>query len=568
MNDENNGGNDRSAVGEHSLVDGSRTSETKTGENQHHLPGKSSDKDRKLSRSISSLSDEVKTMCGFTIDDQVTLTFANADVPKGTKGVVVGFKHIDEPRIKVKFPLGTWNFKPTKLIKVLECSIDGKWDRGTICGTSLVWSSGAKADLELISRTEIKMTFNGGAAYTAVLKEDAMLHWCDGDVWQKADPEPLCPAGHALEAFATPDAGWSCDTCSNKFPLGTQLHGCKECSYDKCEECLSKADYTRVAKEAASDEPCADKIVNSSADASTSEALVSVSRAVDSARKWWAKADCTHVAKGAASDEPCADSSADVSTSEALVSVSDDQNVAGDDHSDNTSKVSTKSAHCLGGNAVVDAPANVTTEAALDTKVRRGVIVRLHGLESQAHLNGMLGLVLYPGKDDRWAVHLDSEESGAFRNVRGQNLEFVCCGGAAQPLDTHQNLPTEEASAGLSLFQQGGPIAAGKRKHECLDAADSLQSSLAEQFAELEREQLAHEKQNSLKRRRLSKGRQEWSLKEGADGLIEDLVEVPQDDILKRLMAASTEDLAKVVTPETTAYVVLARSFRTMSSGG
>jgi len=212
------------------------------------------------------------------------------------------------------------------------------------------------------------------------------------------------------------------------------------------------------------------------------------------------------------------------------------------------------------------------SNAAADT-VRRGVIVRLRGLQSTPHLNGKLGLCLYAGKEDRWAVHLDCEEPGCFRNVRERNLEPVCCGGAAQPSVPQQHLPAPEASGAASTehenfeMAQGAPpecspAVADKRKHVSEVAEDD--TSLADQFAELERE---HDCQSSSKKRMLSKDPEEYPTKQGADVLVEDILKAPQAKVLRRLLSASTDDLAKVCTPEATAYVVLARSFRIRSSG-
>merc|ERR1740130_1628228 len=85
--------------------------------------------------------------------------------------------------------------------------------------------------------------------------------------------------------------------------------------------------------------------------------------------------------------------------------------------------------------------ADMKTATLQQGSVRRGVIVRLHSLESAPHLNGMLGLCLYRGKEDRWVINLDVEAPGHFRNVREQNLEFVCCGGAVQPDVSHLRPP-------------------------------------------------------------------------------------------------------------------------------
>lgn len=211
-------------------------------------------------------------------------------------------------------------------------------------------------------------------------------------------------------------------------------------------------------------------------------------------------------------------------------------------------------------------------------KVRRGVMVRLRGLESHPHMNGMIGLVLYPGKEDRWAVHLDNEPAGCFRNVREQNLEFVCCGGAAQPTAPHpqQSCIPELGSPACTAPDaptQGSPSVPGKRKlmfqdvDEDKDADENEEMSLAEQLAELERETLGYEKRSPSKRRVLRKDSDDCDAKQGADALVQDILEVPQSKILRRLLAASTDDLAQVVSPEAAAYVVIARSFRTRGSG-
>jgi len=204
-----------------------------------------------------------------------------------------------------------------------------------------------------------------------------------------------------------------------------------------------------------------------------------------------------------------------------------------------------------------------------DTTTRRGAIVRLHGLESAPQLNGLLGLCLYQGEGDRWVVHLDSEEPGRFRNVRQQNLEFVCCGGAVQPMVPQQNLETAGRSESCEFLAEpiSDPARTEKRKHGCED----VQLPLAERFAELERDQLgccnAHGEKHP-KKSKLDDQSQEISVRSGAEGLVEDILEMQDEAILKRLMLASTEDLAKVVSPEAMAYVILARACRTQASGG
>jgi len=204
-----------------------------------------------------------------------------------------------------------------------------------------------------------------------------------------------------------------------------------------------------------------------------------------------------------------------------------------------------------------------------DTRTRRGVIVRLHDLESAPQLNGSLGLCLYQGEADRWVVHLDSEEPGRFRNVRQQNLEFVCCGGAVQPMIPQQDPEPADPSEACenSAEPPSDPAMFGKRKHGCQD----VQLPLAERFAELEREQLgfcdAHGKKPTNKFK-LDDRSQEISARSGAGGLVEDILEMPDEAILKRLMLASMEDLTEVVSPEAMAYIVLARTCRTRTGGG
>lgn len=205
----------------------------------------------------------------------------------------------------------------------------------------------------------------------------------------------------------------------------------------------------------------------------------------------------------------------------------------------------------------------------VDTNARRGAIVRLHSLESVPELNGLLGLCLYQGDGDRWVVHLDSEEPGRFRNVRPQNLEFVCCGGAVQPVVPQHNRRTAGPSA--SCGDSAAPISAPATAVKCKDSCQDEELPLAERFAELEREQFGHcdaDSEKPLKASKQEDPTREISVRLGAEGLVEDILETPDEAILKRLMLASTEDLAKVVSPEAMAYIVLAKACRTRTSGG
>ena len=51
---------------------------------------------------------------------------------------------------------------------------------------------------------------------------------------------PRCEKGHALEA-ATTTKEMGCDGCSRFFDAGSTLHGCAECDYDLCRECVDAA---------------------------------------------------------------------------------------------------------------------------------------------------------------------------------------------------------------------------------------------------------------------------------------------------------------------------------------
>jgi hypothetical protein len=50
---------------------------------------------------------------------------------------------------------------------------------------------------------------------------------------------PRCGKGHALEP-ATTTKEMGCDGCSQVFEVGSTLHGCTECDYDLCGECVEK----------------------------------------------------------------------------------------------------------------------------------------------------------------------------------------------------------------------------------------------------------------------------------------------------------------------------------------
>jgi len=50
----------------------------------------------------------------------------------------------------------------------------------------------------------------------------------------------VCPKGHPLQPFLTPNPSYSCDApgCGRKFPQGSSLHGCRDCNFDYCTLCV------------------------------------------------------------------------------------------------------------------------------------------------------------------------------------------------------------------------------------------------------------------------------------------------------------------------------------------
>jgi len=93
-----------------------------------------------------------------------------------------------------------------------------------------------------------------------------------------------------------------------------------------------------------------------------------------------------------------------------------------------------------------------------------------------------------PGPEGRWAVHLDTDGPGVFRNVRKENLQVISCGGA---------------------IKSGAPSAAATpcRKRN-LEAAPPKREALIQGIAELECDPLkrcSEEERPSLRRRLLLK---------------------------------------------------------------
>eukprot|EP01083_Nonionella_stella_P105131 302232_1 len=47
-----------------------------------------------------------------------------------------------------------------------------------------------------------------------------------------------CPGAHGLTNFQTPESGYGCNICGNRFPIHTSMFGCRTCNYDLCVTCF------------------------------------------------------------------------------------------------------------------------------------------------------------------------------------------------------------------------------------------------------------------------------------------------------------------------------------------
>mmetsp|Transcript_80244 Transcript_80244/g.155089 ORF Transcript_80244/g.155089 Transcript_80244/m.155089 type:complete len:827 (+) Transcript_80244:35-2515(+) len=50
-------------------------------------------------------------------------------------------------------------------------------------------------------------------------------------------PGMMCPAGHSLKLFPTPENGWWCSVCRTEHFQGSTFYSCRICDFDKCEHC-------------------------------------------------------------------------------------------------------------------------------------------------------------------------------------------------------------------------------------------------------------------------------------------------------------------------------------------
>lgn len=58
----------------------------------------------------------------------------------------------------------------------------------------------------------------------------------------------VCPNGHELKVFLTPNTGFICDMCGKKLAAGTKMFGCRPCDFDHCRECWRECAPKGVAE--------------------------------------------------------------------------------------------------------------------------------------------------------------------------------------------------------------------------------------------------------------------------------------------------------------------------------
>jgi len=87
--------------------------------------------------------------------------------------------------MKVGYPETCFHFAaPSKS----SAQFQGKWEGGTIVGTTLSWNDGRHTNIDIITPTKFTVLL-GNDVIIAVLEDDGKLHWSDGDVWAKAKEE-------------------------------------------------------------------------------------------------------------------------------------------------------------------------------------------------------------------------------------------------------------------------------------------------------------------------------------------------------------------------------------------
>jgi Na+-translocating ferredoxin:NAD+ oxidoreductase RNF subunit RnfB len=53
----------------------------------------------------------------------------------------------------------------------------------------------------------------------------------------KDSTTPVCPGGHVLMTFSTPNSDYGCDKCTKDMPVRSIMYGCGQCHYHLCSPC-------------------------------------------------------------------------------------------------------------------------------------------------------------------------------------------------------------------------------------------------------------------------------------------------------------------------------------------
>lgn len=82
---------------------------------------------------------------------------------------------------------------------------------------------------------------SAGAAALAIADLESAEVYLDKPVFQENVLDPyICPNGHLLQVFETPEDGWTCSVCTGSFAAGSLLHQCRLCNFDSCGKCAQR----------------------------------------------------------------------------------------------------------------------------------------------------------------------------------------------------------------------------------------------------------------------------------------------------------------------------------------
>merc|ERR1712066_200072 len=81
---------------------------------------------------------------------------------------------------------------------------DGTWGPASIRKGVLTWNEDEQVMLEILSRSEFRMTYNG-QWLIARAKADGKLHWSDGDVWSRKLPAWMCKKNRPVATSSASD---------------------------------------------------------------------------------------------------------------------------------------------------------------------------------------------------------------------------------------------------------------------------------------------------------------------------------------------------------------------------